>query len=176
MWAVGCMIGEILTGKPLFPGTSTLNQLERIINFTNIPSKSDIESIRSSFANTMLDSVIKKHAAKRRSSEGKRLVSGRMRRASGSGSALVAAATPADKSPQPEETRIDRLIREWFPGADPKAVDLMDSLLQFNPEKRLTAHQALRHPYLAQFHNEKDEPPSDRNFVISIDDNKKFRF
>ena len=25
MWSLGCILGEILLGKPLFPGTSTLN-------------------------------------------------------------------------------------------------------------------------------------------------------
>lgn len=25
MWSLGCILGEILIGKPIFPGTSTLN-------------------------------------------------------------------------------------------------------------------------------------------------------
>ena len=31
MWSLGCILGEILLGQPLFPGSSTLNQLERIM-------------------------------------------------------------------------------------------------------------------------------------------------
>ena len=31
MWSVGCIMGEVISGKPLFPGTSTLNQVERIM-------------------------------------------------------------------------------------------------------------------------------------------------
>jgi mitogen-activated protein kinase 15 len=31
MWSVGCILGEMLTGKALFPGTSTLNQVELIV-------------------------------------------------------------------------------------------------------------------------------------------------
>lgn len=27
MWSVGCILAEILIGKPIFPGNSTLNQL-----------------------------------------------------------------------------------------------------------------------------------------------------
>jgi mitogen-activated protein kinase 15 len=27
VWSVGCILGELLLGKPLFPGNSTLNQL-----------------------------------------------------------------------------------------------------------------------------------------------------
>lgn len=29
MWAVGCILGEMLSGKPTFPGTSTMNQVRR---------------------------------------------------------------------------------------------------------------------------------------------------
>jgi len=34
MWAVGCILGEMINGKPVFPGSSTLNQLERIVALT----------------------------------------------------------------------------------------------------------------------------------------------
>lgn len=27
MWSVGCILGELLGGKPMFPGTSTMNQV-----------------------------------------------------------------------------------------------------------------------------------------------------
>jgi mitogen-activated protein kinase 15 len=27
MWSVGCILGELLTGRPLFPGKSSLNQI-----------------------------------------------------------------------------------------------------------------------------------------------------
>ena len=27
MWSVGCILGEMYTGKAIFPGTSTLNQI-----------------------------------------------------------------------------------------------------------------------------------------------------
>jgi len=30
IWAVGCILGELLNGKPVFPGSSTMNQLDRI--------------------------------------------------------------------------------------------------------------------------------------------------
>ena len=31
LWSVGCVMGEMLLGKPMFPGSSTMNQLERIV-------------------------------------------------------------------------------------------------------------------------------------------------
>jgi mitogen-activated protein kinase 15 len=58
-WSVGCITGELLTGKPIFPGTSTMNQLDRIMEVTGRPSPEDIEAIKSPFAATMLESLPK---------------------------------------------------------------------------------------------------------------------
>ena len=43
IWAVGTILGEMINSRPVFPGTSAINQIERIIEVINIPSKSDIE-------------------------------------------------------------------------------------------------------------------------------------
>lgn len=59
MWSIGCILAELLAGKPLFPGSSTLNQLERIIAVCGFPSQDDIASVRSKFAQTMLDGSAK---------------------------------------------------------------------------------------------------------------------
>lgn len=55
IWSVGCILGEMLLGKPLFPGTGTMNQLERIIEVTGRPTKADVAAINSPFATTMLE-------------------------------------------------------------------------------------------------------------------------
>ena len=34
MWALGCIIAEMFIGKPLVPGSSTMNQLERVLEIT----------------------------------------------------------------------------------------------------------------------------------------------
>ena len=57
MWAVGCILGEMIHGKPIFAGTSTVNQLEKIIECTGKPTKDDVDAIASPYAATMLDSV-----------------------------------------------------------------------------------------------------------------------
>jgi len=38
MWSIGCILGELLLGKPLFPGTSTMNQIEQILRVIPAPS------------------------------------------------------------------------------------------------------------------------------------------
>lgn len=37
------------------------------------------------------------------------------------------------------------------PSVPPDALDLLRGLLVFNPDKRLTAEQALQHPYVARY-------------------------
>ena len=31
VWSVGCIMAEVMIGRPIFPGSSTLDQLEKII-------------------------------------------------------------------------------------------------------------------------------------------------
>lgn len=57
MWAVGCILCEMLHGKPVFPGTSTVNQIEKIIEFTGQPTPEDVAAVGSPYAMTMLDSI-----------------------------------------------------------------------------------------------------------------------
>ena len=39
VWSFGCILYEILAQKPLFPGNSTLDQIEKICLFTGHPSE-----------------------------------------------------------------------------------------------------------------------------------------
>lgn len=57
MWAAGCILAELVSGRPLFPGASTMDQLERIISYTGPPSNEDIEAMNSSFTHTMLSNL-----------------------------------------------------------------------------------------------------------------------
>ena len=49
------------------------------------------------------------------------------------------------------------------------ALDFLDKLLQFAPEKRLSVEQALAHPYLALLHDPSDEPVCDMPFDFSFE-------
>ena len=61
MWSLGCILGEMLLGKPLFPGSSTLNQIERIISTVDPPTYEDIESIQSPYGASVLEKASKKY-------------------------------------------------------------------------------------------------------------------
>jgi len=129
MWSVGCILGELLGGKPMFPGASTTNQIDRILEVTGNPSKEDIDSIQSQFAAQMLQKI------------------------------------PDLPAPRSYES--------MYPNSDADAIDMLQKLLMFNPEKRMTAEQALEHPYVSQFHVPEEEITYEKKIVIPIDDNKK---
>mmetsp|Transcript_30825 Transcript_30825/g.54086 ORF Transcript_30825/g.54086 Transcript_30825/m.54086 type:complete len:405 (-) Transcript_30825:361-1575(-) len=57
MWSIGCILGELVGGHPMFPGDSTINQLEKVITVTGFPSKEDMAAIRSRYTSSMLENI-----------------------------------------------------------------------------------------------------------------------
>ena len=76
MWSLGCILAEMLLGKPLFPGTSTINQvgmmmmmnsdeysgiilfsskIEKIVTTIALPDRSEVEELSSDYAQSILD-------------------------------------------------------------------------------------------------------------------------
>lgn len=65
-------------------------------------------------------------------------------------------------------------LKEWFKGEIPEdAIDLLVKMLQFNPYKRISISQILKHPYLIQFSNPKEETISKRPIYLPVSDNKR---
>ena len=48
---------------------------------------------------------------------------------------------------------IETTFRELFPRASRDAVEFMSELLKYDPKLRISARQALKHPYLALYNN-----------------------
>jgi serine/threonine protein kinase len=46
LWSCGCILGEMLLGKPLFPGRHYVDQLNHIFSIIGSPTKDDLASIR----------------------------------------------------------------------------------------------------------------------------------
>lgn len=56
-------------------------------------------------------------------------------------------------------------FKELFPAADPAALDLMEKMLRFNPKKRITAAEALDHPFLRGVRGKEMERRADKPLV-----------
>ncbi|XP_064123752.1 mitogen-activated protein kinase 15 [Loxodonta africana] len=108
MWSLGCILGEMLRGRPLFPGSSTLHQLELILESVPLPSEDDFQALGSGYSASVLHRL----------------------------------------GARPRQT-LDALLP---PDTPPEALDLLRRLLVFAPDKRLSAAQALQHPYVQSFH------------------------
>ncbi|CEP63227.1 mitogen-activated protein kinase HOG1 LALA0_S07e05336g [Lachancea lanzarotensis] len=57
-----------------------------------------------------------------------------------------------------------------FKNVEPDAVDLLEKMLVFDPNKRITAADALTHPYLAPYHDPSDEPEAEAIFDWHFND------
>ncbi|KAI6242461.1 Mitogen-activated protein kinase [Aphelenchoides fujianensis] len=55
-----------------------------------------------------------------------------------------------------------------YPLAELRALELIDRMLTFDPEKRVTVDEALAHPYLKQYHDPDDEPICERPFTAEM--------
>ena len=134
MWAVGCILGEMLSGRPIFPGSSTMNQLEKILELVGAPNDDQVGKI-STYSQGIYEQV--------------------------------SSAIKENKT-----TPLQR-FKVQFPQASADAIDLMIRLLEFDPNKRITAQQALEHPYIAQFHDPSVERDAPMKVTIEVDDDDK---
>ncbi|XP_054673917.1 mitogen-activated protein kinase 15 [Grus americana] len=126
MWSIGCILGELLLGKPLFPGTSTVNQIEQILRVIPAPSPEDILAIQSDYRASVVNCM---------------------------------------------SSRQRVTFEEILPSSTPlPALDLLKKLLVFNPDKRLTAEEALQHPYVKRFHCPAREPSLDYDVILPLGD------
>ena len=60
-------------------------------------------------------------------------------------------------------------LRALFCGADVTALHLLKSMLEFDPTKRITVDQALRHSFLADFHTPGMEISVDRPLDAEVE-------
>uniref|UniRef100_A0A3Q3A815 Mitogen-activated protein kinase n=1 Tax=Kryptolebias marmoratus TaxID=37003 RepID=A0A3Q3A815_KRYMA len=124
IWSVGCILAEMLSNKPIFPGKHYLDQLNHILGILGSPSQEDLNCIINAKARNYLQSL-------------------------------------------PERPRIP--WEKLYTKSDRKALDLLHSMLTFNPNKRITVEDALAHPYLEQYYDPTDEPVAEEPFTFSME-------
>ncbi|XP_054911601.1 mitogen-activated protein kinase 11 isoform X1 [Poeciliopsis prolifica] len=113
IWSVGCIMGELLKGKVLFPGTDYIDQLKRIMEVVGTPTPDLLKKICSEHAQKYIQSL--------------------------------------PFMPQQDMEKI-------FRGANPLAIDLLKRMLVLDCDERISASEALAHPYFSQYHDPDDEP------------------
>ena len=82
------------------------------------------------------------------------------------------AKTMLDSLQQPEGG-VGKGWKTLYPNASDVALDLLQRLMQFDPNKRMTALDGLKHEYCAQFHDAHSEELAKASVQIDIDDNDK---
>jgi cyclin-dependent kinase 12/13 len=115
MWSCGCILGELFTKRPLFPGYTEIGQLELISKSCGTPSPADWPE------------VIK---------------------------------LPNFQTFKFKKTYRRRLKEEFSSQIPESALDLMDRMLTLDPSRRLTASEALEHPFLSGFDKDSVAPPT----------------
>ncbi|GLT71124.1 hypothetical protein SLA2020_431650 [Shorea laevis] len=124
IWSVGCILGEIMTRQPLFPGKDYVHQLRLITELIGSPDDSSLGFLRSDNARRYVRQL-------------------------------------------PQFPRQQFSAR--FPNMSPGAVDLLEKMLVFDPNRRITVGEALCHPYLAPLHDINEEPVCPRPFSFDFE-------
>ena len=57
MWAVGCILAEMISNRPIFPGKHYLDQLNHIMGVLGSPTQEDLASILNDKARCYLASL-----------------------------------------------------------------------------------------------------------------------
>lgn len=131
VWAVGCLFSEMLSGDPLFPGQSDIDQLFQIIK---VLGRLSPRHQQLAARNPMLRGL---------------------KRGGGGGPANNAALNPASQpgqppgQPPPPGDEGARSLAQLFPTWPRLALDAVSLCLRLDPGHRPAAETLLRHPYFS---------------------------
>lgn len=154
IWSVGCILAEMLSNRPIFPGKHYLDQLNHILGVLGSPSPDDLECI--------INEKVRICA----------LFHTRFNSTFTISLNWFQARSYLQSLPFKPKVPWVRL----FPNANKNALDLLDKMLTFNPHNRITVEDALAHPYLEQYYDPGDEVSSkiDNGHLITAETNNKF--
>ena len=117
MWSMGCIMIELFTGFPLFPGTNEREQLQLIIDVIGMVPGSVLQVSQRKH----LFSQLKENASP----------------------------APVDVlTPQQKEERLKYIMVKLRDTPDDSFVNLIACCLEWDPTKRLTPEQCLRHEWI----------------------------
>jgi mitogen-activated protein kinase 15 len=148
LWSVGCILGEMLCGKTVFPGSSTINQLNLITQLVGFPTPEDLDQIKLSLTG-LLESIklLQKIDVKSYLYDG-----------------------VGDFKDTNSNCNNGNRFKKMFPDAEDDALDLLTKLLVFNPYKRITVEEALEHPFVKDFRNIEEEIICNQKIELRLTD------
>lgn len=147
MWSLGCILAELLSGRALFPGENEADQLSCILEVLGMPPKHLLAN--SKRAKMFFNSEgYPRYCTIRNMSDGTVvLVGGQSRRGKPRG-------PPGSKS-----------LSKALDGCnDPLFLNFIRGCLEWDPEKRLTPAEALKHPWLRR---RLPRPPTSQSGIVS---------
>ncbi|KAG0747794.1 hypothetical protein G6F57_003897 [Rhizopus arrhizus] len=103
IWSAGCIMAEMYTGRPLFPGTTNEDQLQKIFRILGTPSEQTWPGI-----------------------------------------------SQLSEYKQPHVIYPQQNITQVLPNIDVCGLDLLNRMLQYQPQLRISAKDALNHSYFAE--------------------------
>jgi len=151
LWSVGCILGEMLCGKTIFPGSSTINQLNLITQLVGFPTQEDLDQIKLSLTG-LLESIklLQKIDIKSYLYNGVNNI----------------------KDFNQDSNNSNR-FKKMFPDVEDDALDLLTKLLVFNPYKRITVEEALAHSFVRDFRKVEEEITCSRKIELRLTDEFK---
>ncbi|EPT25997.1 CMGC kinase, MAPK family (ERK) MAPK-1 [Toxoplasma gondii ME49] len=135
LWSVGCIFAELLGRRALFAGKDHFDQLRRIVRVLGRPSTAEINKVANEGRGRHFNNPSKgtSNTKRKRSEAARRFI---------------------ESLPNSDPYKLEDL----FPDASKAALDLLSNLLTFDPAKRITVQEALRHEYFEGLHSVEDEP------------------
>ena len=132
MWSLGCILAELATGCPLFPGEDESDQLACVIELCGMPPARFLATCKRA-RNFISSKGIPRYCAVAESPDGgEQIVGGRSRRGKFRGPPATRALSAALKAG----------------GDEPAFTDFVQRCLVWEPAERMTPPQALRHVWL----------------------------
>ncbi len=59
IWSLGCVVGELLIGRPLFPGENGVEQLVEIVKILGTPTKDEIHAMNENYKEFKFPQVVR---------------------------------------------------------------------------------------------------------------------